>query len=374
MSSRGSPSSLPPSAFTAEDPRPVYDAVLIVSFGGPEGPADVLPFLENVTRGRNIPADRLLEVAEHYRRFDGVSPLNGEIRAMVVKLLHELNTRGPQLPVYWGNRNWHPMLTDAVQQMADDGIKRALAFVTSAFGSYSGCRQYREDIARAQQEVGATSPQIDVIRRFFNHPGFIDSVADRARAALGELSENGQEQAALIFTAHSIPLAMAKSSPYEGQLREACRLVAAAVPYPNWQLAFQSRSGPPSQPWLEPDVDAVVRALATRGDHGEVVVVPIGFLHEHMEVVFDLDVELFELCAALNLRMVRAETPGLCPRFVHMVRELILERINPGSPRLALGTEGPPPDECSEGCCQTVKSEIRNTKQIQENEARTTEV
>ena len=172
-----------------------YDALLILSFGGPEGPDDVLPFLENVTRGRNIPRDRLLEVAEHYQRFGGVSPLNGEIRALLAKLVQVLNTHGPHLPVYWGNRNWHPMLTDVVQQMTDDGIRHALTFVTSAFGSYSGCRQYREDIARARQEVGAEAPQIDVIRRFYNHPGFIESLVDRVRAALTELPEDRRDQA-----------------------------------------------------------------------------------------------------------------------------------------------------------------------------------
>ena len=338
--------------------HPSFDAVLIVSFGGPEGPDDVLPFLENVTRGRNIPRDRLLEVAQHYERFGGVSPLNAEIRALLAKLLRELNAHGPHLPVYWGNRNWHPLLTDVVQQMADDGIRHALAFVTSAFGSYSSCRQYREDIARARQEVGDEAPQIDVIRRFYNHPGFIEAVVDRVRAALGELTEDRSRKAPLIFTAHSIPVAMAASAPYEKQLREACRLVADAVPHVNWQLAFQSRSGPPSQPWLAPDIASTVREIASAGDVPDIVVVPIGFLHEHIEVIFDLDIELQKLCERLGLTMVRAETPGLHLRFVEMIRELILERANPGSPRLALGPDGSPPDgpspmECREGCCRS---------------------
>ncbi len=364
-----SPSPLHPSASiphpSSLTPHP-YDALLIVSFGGPEGPDDVLPFLENVTGGRNIPRERLLEVAQHYERFGGVSPLNGEIRVLLAKLVQALNAHGPHLPVYWGNRNWHPLLADAVQQMADDGIRHALAFVTSAFGSYSGCRQYREDIARARQEVGAEAPQIDVIRRFYNHPGFIESVVDRVRAALGEFPATrstgcpGREKAALVFTAHSIPVAMANSGPYEGQLREACRLVADAVPHRQWQLAFQSRSGPPGQPWLEPDVESAVRAIAAKGDVGELVIVPIGFLHDHMEVVFDLDVEVYGLCEELNLTMVRAETPGLHTRFVEMIRALVLERTNPGSPRLALGPDGPPPDgpsplECRPGCCKMTR-------------------
>ena len=346
------------STLPAENPSLAYDALLIVSFGGPEGPEDVLPFLENVTRGRNIPRGRLLEVAKHYERFGGVSPLNAEIRALLAKLVQELNVQGPHLPIYWGNRNWHPMLTDVVQQMTDDGIEHALAFVTSAFGSYSGCRQYREDIARTRQEVGTNAPQIDVIRRFYNHPGFIESVVDRVRAALSKLPDDRQKNAALIFTAHSIPVAMANLGPYEAQLHEACRLVADAVPYPNWQLAFQSRSGPPSQPWLEPNVESAVRAITAKGDTRDVVIVPIGFLHEHIEVIFDLDVEIQELCEKLNLTMTRAETPGLHPRFVQMIRELIVERTSPGSPRRALGPDGPPPDgpsplECRDGCCRS---------------------
>ncbi len=351
----------------SDSPSHPYDAVLVVSFGGPEGPDDVIPFLENVTRGRNIPRDRLLQVAEHYERFGGVSPLNGAIRSLLVKLVEELNVYGPHVPVYWGNRNWHPMLTDVVGQMAEDGIRHALAFVTSAFGSYSSCRQYREDVARARQEVGGEAPQIDIIRRFYNHPGFVEAVVGRVGEALAELPNDRREQAALIFTAHSIPVAMAQTGPYEAQLREACRLVAEAISYPHWQLAFQSRSGPPSQPWLEPSVEAVVRQIAARGDVKDLAIVPIGFLHDHMEVVFDLDVELFELCQSLDLTMVRAETPGLHPRFVRMIRELIIERIGPGTPRLAMGPDGPPPDgpsplECRPGCCQGAKSEIRISK------------
>ncbi len=254
-----------------------YDALLIVSFGGPEGPDDVLPFLENVTRGRNIPRERLLEVAEHYHQFGGVSPLNGEIRGLLGKLVQELNLHGPHLPVYWGNRNWHPLLRDVLEQMADDGIRHALAFVTSAFGSYSGCRQYREDIARAREEVGTRAPQIDVIRRFYNHPGFIDAVTDRVAEALAELPDERRGAANLLFTAHSIPVAMAGTGPYEAQLRESCRLVANSLGRTLWQLAFQSRSGPPSQPWLEPDVESTLRAIAAGSGSHDVIVVPIGF-------------------------------------------------------------------------------------------------
>jgi ferrochelatase len=337
---------------------PPYDALLIVSFGGPEGPDDVLPFLENVTRGRGIPPDRLLSVAEHYQHFGGVSPLNGEIRAMLAKLVQELNLHGPHLPVYWGNRNWHPMLRDAVQQMADDGIRHALALITSPFGSYSSCRQYRDDVARAREEVGEGAPKIDVVRHYYNHPGFIEAVASRTADALAELPGKRRNGAQLLFSAHSIPVAMAETGPYEAQLRESCRLVAASLGRgAPWQLAFQSRSGPPSQPWLGPDVAGTLREIAANNSGQDVVIVPIGFLHDHMEVVFDLDVEVREVCDELELTMVRASTPGLHPRFIRMIRELVLERTCPGTERLALGPYGPPPDgdspsECRPGCCE----------------------
>ena len=244
-------------------------------FGGPEGSDDVLPFLENVTRGRNIPRDRLLDVAAHYERFGGVSPLNGEIRVLLSKLVQELNARGPHLPVYWGNRNWHPMLTEAVQQMADDGIRHALAFTTSAFGSYSSCRQYREDIARARQEVGGEAPQIDVIRRFYNHPGFIEPVADRVRAALGRVPGTGTRTAA---TRKRVPRRPCSSPPTAFRLpwpnraptKRSSARPAGSSPLRSrthsWQLVFQSRSGPPSQPWLGPDIESVVRAIAAKGE------------------------------------------------------------------------------------------------------------
>ena len=285
-----------------------------------------------------------------------------EIRALLAKLVQELNAHGPHLPVYWGNRNWHPMLTDVVQQMADDGIRHALAFVTSAFGSYSGCRQYREDIARARQEVGAEAPQIDVIRRFYNHPGFIESVVDRVRAALGELPEDRRETGCLDLHGPQHSGCHGAIGPLRSAASRGLPARRRSGSAPQWQLAFQSRSGPPSQPWLEPDVESAVRAIAAKGEVREVVIVPIGFLHEHMEVIFDLDVEIRELCEELNLTMVRAETPGLHPRFVQMIRELILERTSPGSPRLALGPDGPPPDgpsplECREGCCKLM---VRN--------------
>jgi protoporphyrin/coproporphyrin ferrochelatase len=239
-----------------------YDGLLVLSFGGPEGLDDVILFLENVTRGRSIPRERLDEVAEHYRHFDGVSPINAQNRALIAALKRELIERGPDLPIYFGNRNWTPFVTDVVRQMRDDDIQRALVFVTSAMSSYAGCRQYREDLARASEHIGRGAPALDKLRVFYNHPGFIGAMIDRKNAALREIPEERRAGARLIFTAHSIPVSMAKHSAYERQLRDASRLVAGAgVPF---QIAFQSRSGPPHIPWLEPDVLDVLDRLARR--------------------------------------------------------------------------------------------------------------
>lgn len=328
-----------------------YDAILLVSFGGPEKPDDVHPFLENVLRGKNVPPERVAEVAEHYFLFDGVSPINAENRGLLGSLVAELNAHGPQLPVYWGNRNWHPLLPDALEQMAEDGVRRALAFVTSAFGSYSGCRQYLEDIQRAREAVGPSAPQVDKLRLFYNHPGFIEPMAERVADALAEIPDDHRASARLIFSAHSIPESMARSCPYQEQLAEACRLVAERVGRGAWQLAYQSRSGPPSQPWLGPDIRDHLRTLVAGEGSRDVVIAPIGFLSEHMEVVYDLDVEVQALCEELGLNMVRAGVVGNHPRLVSMIRELIVERIEPNAPRLALGNLGPTPDVCLEGCC-----------------------
>jgi protoporphyrin/coproporphyrin ferrochelatase len=326
-----------------------YDALLLVSFGGPEEPADVVPFLENVTRGRNVPRNRLLEVAQHYQQFGGRSPLNEINRRLVAAVGAELRQAGLSLPVYWGNRNWHPLLTDTVRQMAADGVQRALAFVTSAFGSYSGCRQYLEDIQRARDEVGPAAPAIDKLRLFYNHPGFIEAMADRVRSAAARLPAG--QRAALVYTAHSIPVAMAERSPYESQLREACRLVSEHVGWPEWTLAYQSRSGPPGQPWLEPDIGDHLSAAA-QGGASHVVVVPIGFLAEHVEVLYDLDVVARDVCRRCGLEMIRAEPVGVHPRFVTMIRELVAERIDAPAERLALGSLGPAPDVCPADCCR----------------------
>ena len=283
---------------------PQYDALLVVSFGGPEGPEDVLPFLENVVRGKRVPRNRLLEVAEHYQQFGGVSPLNAHNRALIEALRIELAEHGPNLPIYWGNRNWHPLLPDTLRQMADDGMTRALAFVTSAYSSYSGCRQYLDDIARARAEVGHRAPQVDKLR-----------VSTTTRVSLsrwqrtcGRHSRRSRravrETVHLIYTGHSIPMAMARGCHYEQQLREASQLVSERVgPHP-WQLVYQSRSGPPDQPWLEPDIGDCLQRLHADDRVGEVVVVPIGFVADHMEVVYDLDTEAKALCDGLGMHMV----------------------------------------------------------------------
>src|SRR4051794_28976667 len=269
-----------------------YDALLIVSFGGPDGPDDVLPFLENVLRGRNVPRERLLEVAQHYYEFGGRSPINDQNRALIAALEKELAVHGPHLPIYWGNRNWRPLLTDTIRQMSADGVRRALAFVTSAYSSYSSCRQYRENIAAAQAEVGASAPQIDKLRVFFNHPGFIEPMIENVRAALNKIPADRRNNVELIFTAHSIPLAMAANCRYEEQLREASQLVAEGVDHLNWTLVYQSRSGPSQQPWLEPDVGDFIEARHRKSPICDAVIVPIGFISDHLEVLFDLDTQL----------------------------------------------------------------------------------
>jgi ferrochelatase len=331
-------------------PEP-YDALLVVSFGGPERPEDVMPFLRNVVRGKNVPDERLQQVAEHYERFGGVSPLPAEIRGLIAALVAALNAEGPPLAVYWGNRFWHPILGEAVGQMAEDRVRRALAFCTSAYGSYPGCRQYREDIERAVAEAGPGAPAIDKIRLFYNHPGFIEPQAERAAAALATIPQQRRAATRLIFTAHSLPLAMARSAPYERQLREACRLVAERLGRRTWDLVYQSRSGPPSQPWLKPDLCEHLAELGRAGETTDVLLVPIGFLCEHMEVIYDLDVEAREVCEAAGLNIARAGTVGAHPRFVQMIRELVLERSDPGAPRLSLGEHGPAPDQCAADCC-----------------------
>ena len=312
-----------------------YDALLIVSFGGPEGMDDVIPFLENVLRGRNVPRDRMLQVAQHYELFGGVSPINQQNRDLVAALEKELANNGPHLPIYWGNRNWHPLLPDTLKQMAADGIQNAFAFVTSAYSSYSSCRQYLQNIAEAQTAVGPTAPRVEKLRVFYNHPLFIEANVDHIRAALTQL-ENPQ----LVFTAHSIPESMAANCDYAAQLTETGSRIAQALQIENWRLVYQSRSGSPAQPWLGPDVCDHLKTLTGR----EVVVAPIGFVSDHMEVVYDLDVEAQKVARELGIKMVRTKTAGTHPAFVKMIRELMLERIN----NLV------PANVCAPDCCAGV--------------------
>lgn len=324
-----------------------YDSLILVSFGGPEGPDDVMPFLEKVTRGR-VPRERLLKVAEHYHLFGGISPINGQNRQLLAALKTELSAAGMELPIYFGNRNWHPFLTDTIAQMIADGRRHALAIVTSAFSSYSGCRAYLEDIAAAQRDCGERAPRIDKLRGFFNHPGFIETNADNLSKALSGIEPSCK----IVFTAHSIPETMAAGCRYQEQLMQACAQTvekAAVAGQANWRLAFQSRSGSPSQPWLEPDILDVIDELHAEGVK-QIVVHPIGFVSDHMEVIYDLDVEALDKCKQLGMQMVRVASPGIHPRFVTMIRELIEERLHASVP-VAVGELASCSDACSPDCC-----------------------
>jgi ferrochelatase len=329
-----------------------YDAILIVSFGGPEKHEDVIPFLENVLRGKPVPRARLLEVAEHYYHFEGRSPINQQVQELKAAIEASLAEHGPQLPVYLGNRNWHPLLTDTMREMAASGVRRVLAFVTSAWGSYSSCRQYLDNIRDAREAAGPDAPVVDKIRPFYDHPGFLETVAERVRDALGELPSEQRAGAELIFTAHSIPLAMAATSRYESQVREASSLVAGKLRHCRFSVVWQSRSGSPQQPWLAPDVNDHLRAIAASADRpAAVVLVPIGFLSDHLEVLWDLDVEARATCGQLGLPVVRAGTVGAHPRFVWAIRQLIAERVFNLPERSSLSAIGACPDECPQDCC-----------------------
>ncbi len=333
-----------------------YDAILVVSFGGPESKEEVIPFLENVLRGRNIPRERMLTVAEHYYHFEGKSPINQQTRELIAALEAELERNGPKLPIYWGNRNWHPFLPETLRKMQQDGIRRALAFVTSAYSSYSGCRQYREDIVRARSEAGPGAPEVDKLRPFFNHPAFIEATIERVHDALQAVPADARRNVQIVYLAHSIPVSMANTCDYVKQLEEVRRLVSSALGHrndvqKNDALVYQSRSGAPGQPWLEPDILDYLRRVKAENLASAVVLAPISFISDHMEVLYDLDVEARQLCDSLALPMTRAKTVGVHPKFIGMIRELILERMNPGSERRALGCWEPRPDVCAEDCC-----------------------
>jgi protoporphyrin/coproporphyrin ferrochelatase len=375
---------------------PTYDAFLLLSFGGPDGPDDVLPFLENVTRGRGVPRERLAEVAGHYHAHGGVSPINAQCRDLLAAIGAVFSAEGTDLPLYWGNRNWRPFIEDTVRQMKADGVRRAIAFVTSAYSSYSACRQYLDDIDRALDAAGPGAPRIDKIRPYFNHPGFIEPFAASVETALAGLPAAAQAGARLVFTAHSVPVGMAASSGsrskgtmlpgpglpgtelpgtgapdavggrYAAELREAARLISERVRGGSlpFDLVFQSRSGPPSVPWLEPDVNDHLAGLA-KGTLASgaaapvpsaVVVVPVGFVSDHMEVVHDLDAEAAKTAASLGLPFARAKAPGATPRFAAMVAELVAERTSGAEPRalgeLGLGAFADGADGCPADCCR----------------------
>ncbi len=336
-----------------------YDAVLLVSFGGPESPDEIIPFMEQVTAGRGIPRERLEEVSEHYLLFDGRSPINDQNRVLRAALEQELADQGRPLPVYWGNRNSAPWLADELRRMEGDGVRRALCVVTSAYSSYSGCRQYREDLARAVEEVGDGAPELDKVRVYYNHPGFLEPQVDLVAAAIEQLPEDAREGARIVFTTHSIPTTMSRHSDYEVQHHEACRLVMDSFPGRVWELVYNSRSGPPQVPWLTPDVNDHLATLAAEDCPG-VVVVPIGFVSDHLEVVYDLDVEARATATALGLPFVRAGTVGVDPRFVAGLAELVRERTDE-APRRALGTRGPNWDACPVDCCRAPAQPERPT-------------
>jgi len=351
---------------TSVDP---FGAVLLVSFGGPERPEDVVPFLRNVTRGRSIPPERLAAVAEHYYAFGGGSPINGQCRDLAKAVEGDLREHAIAIPVYWGNRNWDPYLTDVVERMRDDGVRRAAAFVTSAYSSYSGCRQYRENLYDAVSVVGG-APRIDKLRHYFNHLGFVAAFVDTACVALAELPHASQTQARLVFVTHSIPAAMATGSgPHGDAYVDQHRLVAESVahgvrertgtPHP-FELTYCSRSGPPSAPWLEPDVNDHLEELTSDGVEA-VVVVPIGFVSDHMEVIHDLDTEAAATADRLGLAFRRASTPGVHPAFVSVVRDLLVERAAVESgravQRACVGSSAASWDVCQADCCPNPQGE-----------------
>ncbi len=344
-----------------------YDALMLVSFGGPEKPEDVVPFLENVTRGRGIPRERLEEVGEHYFLFGGRSPINDQNRALIAAIEEDLRSNGVDIPVYWGNRNWDPYLADTLRQMREDGVRRAACLVTSAYSSYSGCRQYRENLADAVAQVPG-APRLDRLRHYFNHPGFVEPMVDATLSALADLGDTGRHDAHVLFVTHSIPLAMNEASGPEGgayvtQHLAVCEEISERVRQETGhryasELVFCSRSGPPQVPWLEPDVNDRIVELAEDGASA-VVLVPIGFISDHMEVAYDLDTEARATAEKAGVEFARAATAGLDPRFVSMVRDLLVERssVERGLEvrRAAVGSLPPSWDVCPPGCCANLR-------------------
>jgi protoporphyrin/coproporphyrin ferrochelatase len=342
------PEALDPRFYDAEPKS--YDAVLVVSFGGPEGPDDVMPFLENVFRGLRVTDETKQKIAARYHDFGGVSPINAHTREFIAALEALLDSEGPALPIYWGNRNFDPMLSDAIGQMARDGIERAAAYVTSTFSSYSGCRKYREDLFEAVADV-ENAPQIDKLRVGFNHPGFISAVADRIAESRDSLPDERRDNARLIFTAHSLPESMAATSPYVEQLMDSAASAANLAGFEDWRLVYQSNNARyGGEPWLGPDISDAIEEEAKAG-RTDVIVMPIGFVCDHMEVVLDLDVDAARRAKAAGINMLRAGTVGSHPAYVGMVRDLIVERTSDTGERLSVGKLPPKHDFCPTDCC-----------------------
>ena len=324
--------------------RADFDAVLLLSFGGPEAPEHVMPFLENVTRGRGIPRERLAAVAEHYLHFGGVSPINGINRALIGQLESELVDAGLDLPVYFGNRNWEPYIEDTVTAMRDNGVRRAAVFTTSAWGGYSSCTQYNEDIARGREAAGDGAPELVKLRQYFDHPLLVEMFADAIAEAAQTLPAELRADVRLVFTAHSIPVAArSRCGPdlYARQVAHASRLVASRAGYADYDQVWQSRSGPPQVPWLEPDVVDHLSSLAEVGTKA-VVVCPIGFVADHIEVVWDLDSELREEADRLGVALARARTPNADRRFARLAVDLIAELREGRAPARVPGPDAPP--------------------------------
>jgi ferrochelatase len=356
-----------------------YDAILLVSFGGPEGPEEVMPYLERVTAGRGVPRERLEEVSKHYLALGGVSPINAQNRELLAHLARRLPERGITLPIYWGNRNSAPFFADVLREMYDNGHRNVLAFVTSAYSSYSGCRQYRENLYEALAVNNLVGDmRIDKVRHYFDHPGFLAPVIDGVTASVESMRERGlaSNEIDVMFATHSIPESMGiQSGPpalrstfpqpggaYEAQHRAAAALVMAAVTEsldgfaPSWQLVYQSRSGSPAVPWLEPDVNDAIASAHGEGTKG-VVVVPIGFVSDHVEVIWDLDNEAKESAEAVGMEFSRVATPGTHPAFVDAIADLLLERLQ-NAPAQALSELGPWPGACAVGCCPNLRKDL----------------
>ncbi|MCB0272903.1 MAG: ferrochelatase [Bdellovibrionales bacterium] len=330
-----------------------FDAFFFVSFGGPEGPDEVMPFLNRVLAGKNVPEERKLEVAAHYQKFGGISPINEQNRTLIKNLKSAFEKNNIDLPMYWGNRNSDPLIQDTIEQMRKDKRSNVLCFFTSSFSSYSGCRQYRENIEDVKKNLGLEKMQFSKLRTWFNHPLFIQIIVEDVQKARSELVKKAAKAPFVLFTAHSIPQSMSKQCDYVVQLKETSQLVTNQLHTDAYRLVFQSRSGPPQVPWLEPDICDALDQVKEQG-HDAVIVVPIGFVTDHMEVKYDLDVQAKEKASLLDLSFVRVQAPGHNPRFIDLVVDLVLERVH-GTAKKVVGTMKPGHDQCPIDCCRNTR-------------------